>query len=308
MTDAAYHVPVMLEECLDGLNIKEEGVYADLTYGGGGHSKAILDRLGSGGKLLAFDQDDDALANQPDDSRLVFCNHNFQYFKNFLKYLDIDGVDGVLADLGVSSHQIDDGSRGFSLRTNDKLDMRMNQGANQSAATFINQASEREIGICLKQFGELKNGRKLAGAIASQRKLKPIETTGELVDLLKPFFPANRWIRPMAQVFQAIRIEVNGELESLKRVLTHMPDLVNPGGRLVIMSYHSLEDRIVKRFIQSGNVEGEIEKDFYGKTIKPFQAVTRKPIEASQEEVAVNPRARSAKLRIAERYNPETNG
>jgi 16S rRNA (cytosine1402-N4)-methyltransferase len=308
MTDAVYHVPVMLEECLDGLNIKPNGVYADLTYGGGGHSKAILERLGETGKLLAFDQDDDALNNLPDDSRLVFCNHNFQYFKNFLKYLNLDAVDGVLADLGVSSHQIDDGSRGFSFRTDDALDMRMNQNADRSAEDFVNQASEREIGICLKQYGELKNARKLAAAIVSGRKRKPIKTTGELVDLLKPFFPENRWIRPMAQVFQAIRIEINEELEALKTVLSDLPERIKPGGRLVVMSYHSLEDRIVKRFIQSGNVDGELVKDFYGNTVKPFEAITRKPVEAQSEEVERNPRARSAKLRIAERIKEDGNG
>lgn len=299
-----YHVPVMLSQCLDGLNIRKDGVYVDVTFGGGGHSKAILERLETG-KLIAFDQDPDAAQNAKElqgDPRFIFIQANFRYLKRYLKVYRMDGVDGILADLGVSSHQIDDASRGFSTRLEGPLDMRMNpHGEEFSAWDVVNTYSIEGLQNVLGRYGEVHNARTLATAIYASRHNAPIETGRDLTDLLKRFAPKFKEFKYYAQVFQAIRIEVNRELEALEEFLLQTPEVLNPGGRLVVMSYHSLEDRLVKNFILKGDFSGEPKKDFYGNVLKPFESVTRKPVEADEAEISTNPRARSAKLRIAEK-------
>lgn len=303
-----YHIPVMLNECMQGLNIKKDGVYVDVTFGGGGHSRAILDRL-ENGRLIAFDQDQDARENAEalkSDSRFLFIQANFSFLERYLKIYNIGAVDGILADLGVSSHQIDDPSRGFSTRFDGPLDMRMNTNdGEQSAWEVVNNYSAEALQSIFSRYGEVHNSRTLANAIFTSRHNAPINTVGELVAILKRFAPKYREYKYYAQVFQAIRIEVNRELEALENFLTQTPKLLKPGGRLVVMSYHSLEDRLVKNFMLKGNFKGEPEKDFYGRVIKPLQAITKKPIEADEEEVLRNPRARSAKLRIAEKILEE---
>jgi 16S rRNA (cytosine1402-N4)-methyltransferase len=298
-----YHVPVMLKQCLDGLNIRKDGVYVDATFGGGGHSKAILSQLDTG-KLIAFDQDPDAFQNAKElqgDSRFIFIQANFKYLKRYLKIYKIGEVDGILADLGVSSHQIDEASRGFSTRHAGPLDMRMNpQGDEFSAWDVVNTYSAEALQNVLGRYGEVHNARTLATAIYANRHNSPIETGRELIEILQRFAPKFKEFKYYAQVFQAIRIEVNRELEALEEFLLQTPEVLKPGGRLVVMSYHSLEDRLVKNFIQKGDFSGEPKKDFYGNVLKPFQSITRKPIEADEAEVSANPRARSAKLRIAE--------
>ena len=295
---STYHIPVMLDECMEGLNINPDGTYVDVTYGGGGHSNAILDKL-SHGKLIAFDQDDDAVKQIKDHENLIFVNHNFQYFKNFLKYLNKYPVDGILADLGISSHQIDEASRGFSFRFDADLDMRMDYGYGLTAAEFLNQAEEEELLYVFRAYGELKNARRVVGRILSSRASRPIQTTGGLARLLSDLVPDKIQNKFLAQVFQAIRIHINGEMDVLREMLTSCADAIKPGGRLVVMSYHSLEDRMVKNLIQKGNVEGEQESDEFGRVHLPFKAVNRKVVTASEEEIERNPRARSAKLRIA---------
>ena len=295
-----YHTPVMLNECLEGLNIKPDGNYVDATYGGGGHSNEILKQL-STGKLIGFDQDNDARDGATDNENLIFVNHNFQFIKNFLKYLDIEKVDGILADLGISSHQIDEGERGFSFRFDAELDMRMNQDQDLDAYEVINTYDVERLSSIFKLYGELRYGWKLANKIVAIRKGSPIVTTGDLANILDEFTIPKQRNKELAQLFQALRIEVNNELGVLKTFLERTVDTLKPGGRLVVMSYHSLEDRLVKTFMQNGNFEGNLEKDAFGKSLSPFKVITRKPITPSENELIENPRSRSAKLRIAER-------
>jgi len=303
-SELPYHIPVMLDECMQGLNIRKDGIYVDVTFGGGGHSRAILEKL-ENGRLIAFDQDQDARANAEafrDDPRFLFIQANFSFLERYLKAYRITAVDGILADLGVSSHQIDDPGRGFSTRFDGPLDMRMNStGGDISAWDVVNGYSQDQLQSVLSRYGEVHNARTVASAIYATRHNAPINTVGELIGILKRYAPRNREFKYYAQVFQAIRIEVNKELEALESFLMQTPGLLKPGGRLVVMSYHSLEDRLVKNFILKGNFTGEPEKDFYGRVIKPLEAVNRKPVEADEEEVLRNPRARSAKLRIAEK-------
>ncbi len=298
-----YHLPVMLQECIEGLAIKENGIYVDVTFGGGGHSREILKHLGEEGKLFGFDQDKDAKLNaQKIEKRsFTFIEANFRYLKRYLKLHGIKQVDGILADLGISSHQIDKPERGFSTRSDAKLDMRMDQKSELTARKVINEYEEGQLHKLLGIYGEIKNARSLASAIVSERFVKPFETTNDLIQLLERFAPRHREFKYYAQVFQAIRIEVNDEMGALEDFLEQSAEMIKPGGRLVVESYHSLEDRMVKNFINKGKVFGELEKDFFGNPLKPFQAVNRKLITASEEELKKNNRARSAKLRIAER-------
>jgi 16S rRNA (cytosine1402-N4)-methyltransferase len=299
---STYHEPVMLTECLDGLNIRPDGIYVDVTFGGGGHSRAILEKLTTG-RLLVFDQDPDALANAAewkDDPRFTFIAANFRHIKRYLKLHKAEKVDGILADLGVSSHQINTPVRGFSTRFDADLDMRMNPANEKTAREVLNVRSAAELQSILSRYGEVTNARTAAEAIFSSRHNAPIETINDLKGVLMRYAPKHRENKYFAQVFQALRIEVNDEMKVLEEFLMQVPEILNPGGRLVVMSYHSLEDRPVKNFIQKGKFDGEVEKDFYGNEIKPLKSITRKPIEATPEEVARNPRARSAKLRIAE--------
>jgi len=294
-----YHKAVMLDAAINGLSVKPAGTYVDATFGGGGHSRAILDKLDDG-RLIAFDQDEDAIRNLPDDPRLVFLNHNFRFLKNFLKWHESIPVDGILADLGISSHQIDKSERGFSTRFDGPLDMRMNRKSDKSAANVVNNYTTDELANVLYLYGELKNAKKIANAIEKRRSAQAIETTGQLVELLTPLAARGREMKFMAQVFQALRIEVNGELDALKALLEQSVEVLKPGGRLVIISYHSLEDRLVKNFLRSGNFEGKIEKDFFGNVSGPFKLVSKLQ-KASDEEIKQNKRARSARLRIAEK-------
>lgn len=300
---STYHEPVMLSECLDGLNIRPDGIYVDVTFGGGGHSRAILEKLTTG-RLLVFDQDPDAVANAEqwkDDPRFTFIAANFRHIKRYLKLHKAEKVDGILADLGVSSHQINTPERGFSTRFQADLDMRMNPNNEKTAREVLNVRSATELQSILSRYGEVTNARTAAEAIFSARHNAAIETVEDLKGILMRYAPKHRENKYFAQVFQALRIEVNDEMKVLEEFLTQVPEVLNPGGRLVVMSYHSLEDRPVKNFIQKGKFDGEVEKDFYGNEIKPLKSITRKPIEATEEEVKRNPRARSAKLRIAEK-------
>jgi len=296
----SYHDPVLLFESIDGLNIKPEGIYVDVTFGGGGHSTEILKRLGPGGKLFAFDQDLDALENEIQDDRFVLINENFRFIRQFLRLYAVKKVDGILADLGVSSHQFDSADRGFSTRFDAELDMRMNVGDAVSAYEVVNEYNEETLAQILFQYGELRNSRSLAKEIVKARSTEPIKTSFQLKEVLRRFLPKAKEHKILAQIFQAIRIEVNQEMEVLKEFLLQTPDLLDEKGRLSVISYHSLEDRLVKRFIQSGLFEGEAEKDFYGNVNVPFKKVG-KLIIPSQEEIKKNNRARSAKLRIAEK-------
>ncbi len=300
---AEYHVPVMLKECIDGLNIKPDGIYVDVTFGGGGHSKEILKHLSEAGKLFGFDQDVDAKANAEaiENRSFTFVQANFRYLKRYLKLHGVTQVDGILADLGISSHQIDEASRGFSTRGNAELDMRMDRSAAKSAKTVVNEYEEKELHKILGIYGEIRNAKSLASAIVSQRFAKPFQTTFDLIELLKKFAPRGKENKYYAQVFQAIRIEVNEEMAVLEDFLSQSAEVLKPGGRLVVMSYHSLEDRMVKNYINKGKVFGEVEKDFFGNELKPFEAINRKPVTANQQELTVNSRSRSAKLRVAER-------
>ncbi|MDX1752396.1 MAG: 16S rRNA (cytosine(1402)-N(4))-methyltransferase RsmH [Salinimicrobium sediminis] len=296
----SYHNPVLLEETVEGLNIQPSGVYVDITFGGGGHSQEILNRLGPKGKLFAFDQDKDALANKIEDERFTLINENFRFIKRFLRFYGIRKVDGILGDFGVSSHQFDVAERGFSTRFEARLDMRMNQQSSLSAYEVVNNYEEKQLRDVLAQYGELRSAPKIARTIISARKEGEIATSERLKEVLQPFLPVGREHKVLAQVYQAIRIEVNQEIEALKEFLLQTEGLLNPGGRLSLISYHSLEDRLVKRYIRSGMFEGEPEKDFYGNISVPFQKVG-KMIVPSAEEIRRNNRARSARLRIAER-------
>lgn len=297
-----YHNPVMLKECIEGLDIKPGGVYVDLTFGGGGHSRAILEKLKEG-HLYAFDQDQDAKRNaqQIKNSSFTFIEGNFRYLKRFLKMYGVKAVDGILGDLGVSSHQIDDAERGFSTRFDAELDMRMDRSAPKTAKQVVNEYSQEELHRILGMYGEVRNAKTLASAIVAARVNAEIKTVNDLKHILSKYVKRGRENRYYAQVFQAIRIEVNEELKALEEVLEQSSEVLKKGGRLVIMSYHSLEDRLVKSYIQKGKLVGEVEKDFYGNVIRPLEAVTRKPITASDDEIKENNRARSAKLRIAEK-------
>ncbi|WP_017731841.1 16S rRNA (cytosine(1402)-N(4))-methyltransferase RsmH [Nafulsella turpanensis] len=298
----SYHQPVMLQECLEGLQLREGGVYVDLTFGGGGHSRAILSAL-CGGRLFGFDQDDDARkqAEHIDDTRFQFVQANFRYLKRYLKLYGVQQVDGILADLGVSSHQLDEAERGFSTRFNAVLDMRMDQQGSLTAKEVLNTYSEKDLHRLLGQFGEVRNARTLAGALVAARTNQPFEQIDELKAVVNRFAPKGKEYKYQAQVFQALRIEVNDELRALEEALEQSAEVLAEGGRLVVMSYHSLEDRLVKNFMAKGKFRGEMEKDFYGNMIRPLVPVTRKPVEAGEEEIATNSRARSAKLRIAEK-------
>ena len=301
MEAPVYHIPALLDECINGLNIKSEGVYADVTFGGGGHSRAIMSKLGENGRLLGFDQDIDAFRNKLDDSRFTFVHGNFSFLKNFVPYYGIDALDGILADLGVSFHHFDDGERGFSFRQDSRLDMRMNQKATVDAATVLATYSEEQLASVLYLYGELKQSRRMASAIVKARSEGEIDTTARLTQVVMPFIRKSQEKKELAQVFQALRIEVNHEIDALKSMLQQSLQVLKPGGRLVVITYHSLEDRLVKNFMRSGNVEGKIEKDFYGRVNTPWRLVNNKVITASDEEVERNPRSRSAKLRIAEK-------
>jgi 16S rRNA (cytosine1402-N4)-methyltransferase len=295
-----YHIPVLLEESIDGLNLQPEGIYVDVTYGGGGHSRRILERL-QGGTLVAFDQDKDALQNLIDDERLIFVNHNFKFLKNFLRYHEIEKVDGILADLGVSSHDFDQPDRGFSFRFEGKLDMRMNQSAEKDAATVINEYEVSRLGNVFREYGEIQNWRNLSNTIEQARALQKIVTIPQFLNVISRCVPAKIEKKYLAQVFQALRIEVNNEMDALEAFLVSTLDLLKPGGRLVVISYHSLEDRMVKNFMRSGRIDGKTEQDFYGHYHLPLELITRKVIVPDEKETSLNPRARSAKLRIAQK-------
>lgn len=296
-----YHVPVLLKECIDGLNIKPDGVYVDVTFGGGGHSREILKHLGKDGVLIAFDQDPDAQRNKIDDPRFHFVDQNFAFLKNNLRLLGFRTVDGVLADLGVSSHQFNEADRGFSTRFESSLDMRMDKQGKLTAAEVLNTYAEDTLHKIFGMYGEVKNAKSLARAIVTGRVDRPVLTLADFKAVAAAHIPKGKENKYMAQVFQALRIEVNKEIEVLEHFLSQTADVVKPGGRLVVMSYHSLEDRPVKSFIAKGKFRGEVEKDFYGNEIKPFKIITRKAIVADAEELARNSRSRSAKLRIGER-------
>jgi 16S rRNA (cytosine1402-N4)-methyltransferase len=295
----------MLQECLDGLQIRPDGTYVDVTFGGGGHSRAILERLSPKGHLYSFDQDPDAERNAPVDERFTFVRSNFRYLSNFLRYYGVKRIDGLLADLGVSSHHLDDATRGFAFRFDAPLDMRMNTRAGMTAAELLAQYDEEQISRLLNLYGELKQSRRMAAAIVRARQTQPIATTGDLQAVVAPFINKKNEKKELAQVFQALRIEVNHEMQALEDMLRQAVDCLAPDGRLVVMTYHSLEDRLVKNIIKTGNTEGTLQQDFYGRILAPLKAVNNKIITAGDEEVESNPRARSAKLRIARRKNEE---
>lgn len=299
--DATYHVPVMLQECLDGLVINPDGIYVDVTFGGGGHSRAIFEKLSPKGKLIVFDQDPDARANAWEAPNFHFVAANFAFLRNHLRVMGIPAVDGILADLGVSSHQFDDAKRGFSIRSNEVLDMRMNQAGDFTAAKIVQTYDEEQLAAIFRKYGELDHPFKTAVELVKARNRSKIKTTGELMEALMPVAPKFKDHKFFAQVFQALRIEVNQEMDVLEKFLLQTADSLKPDGRLVVMSYHSLEDRLVKNLMKRGSLDGSIEKDFFGKVLKPFEEINRKPILPSEEEIQRNTRARSAKLRIAKR-------
>jgi 16S rRNA (cytosine1402-N4)-methyltransferase len=301
MNEIAYHIPALLNETIQGLNIDPDGVYVDVTFGGGGHSTEILSHLSSKGKLLGFDQDEDAIKNALDDPRFIFVRSNFQYLKNFLRYHNIEKVDGILADLGVSSHHFDEAERGFSFRFDGALDMRMNTKSPLTAAVILNTYGEEDLANVFYLYGELHNSRKIAKTIVAARSKAPFDKIFPFIEVLKPFFGREKEKKDMARVFQALRIEVNKEMEVLRSLLEQSFDVLKPEGRLVVLTYHSLEDRLVKNYFRSGNFEGKLEKDFFGNILSPLKVINNKVIIATDEEVERNPRARSAKLRIAEK-------
>jgi len=296
-----YHTPVLLNESIKGLNIRPDGIYVDVTFGGGGHSKALLKQLGPNGRLYGFDQDEDAEKNIVNDKRFTFVRSNFRYISNFMRYYGVEKVDGILADLGVSSHLFDDSERGFSFRFNGTLDMRMNKKAELNAADVINNYTEERLADIFYLYGELKNSRKLSSVIIKARSKQQIYTIGEFLEIIKPFIGKEREKKDLAKIFQAIRIEVNHEMDALKEMLDSTIRLLAPQGRLVVITYHSLEDRIVKNIMKSGAADGRIKQDFFGNIQSPYQIINNKVITPTDEEIEQNPRARSAKLRIAEK-------
>ena len=300
-TEQTYHIPVLLHESIEGMHIHPKGIYVDVTFGGGGHSKEILRQMDSESRLFSFDQDPDAEKNIVDDKRFTFVRSNFRYLHNFLRYYGVEKVDAILADLGVSSHHFDDSERGFSFRFDGKLDMRMNKRAGITAADIVNTYEEERLANVFYLYGELKNSRKLASVLVKARAAKPVETIGEFIDLIKPLYGKEREKKELAKVFQALRIEVNQEMEALKEMLYAATEALKPGGRLVVITYHSLEDRMVKNIMKTGNVEGKAVQDFFGNVQTPFKLINNKVITPCDDEVERNPRSRSAKLRIAEK-------
>ena len=300
-TAETYHVPVLLQESVDGLDIKPNGIYVDVTFGGGGHSREILSRIGENGHLYSFDQDEDAEKNILNDNRFTFVRSNFRYLRNWMRYYGVEHIDGLLADLGVSSHHFDDETRGFSFRFDAPLDMRMNKRSGMTAAEILNNYDEEQLADIFYIYGEIKNARKVASAIIKARGTKAIETTGDLIQITECLFPREREKKETAKLFQALRIEVNHEMEALKEMLYGAQDVLREGGRLSVITYHSLEDRIVKNIMRAGNAEGKVNQDFFGRTVAPFRQISNKVIVPSEEEQQRNPRSRSAKLRIAER-------
>lgn len=300
-TEQTYHVPVLLQESICGLNLQDGGIYVDVTFGGGGHSREILRRMGKESRLFSFDQDEDAERNIVDDSRFTFVRSNFRYLRNFLRYYGVEEVDGILADLGVSSHHFDDSERGFSFRFDGKLDMRMNRRAGMTAADVVNTYDEERLADVFYLYGELKNSRKLANVLVKARARKPFDTIGDFLEVVKPLYGREREKKELAKVFQALRIEVNEEMQALKEMLYAATEALKPGGRLVVITYHSLEDRMVKNLMKTGNIEGKADQDFYGNVKTPFRLINNKVIVPVNEEILRNPRSRSAKLRIAEK-------
>ena len=301
---AVYHVPALLRECIDGLDIKPDGTYVDVTFGGGGHSRAIIAGLGDKGRLFSFDQDMDAYANRIDDPRFTFVHSNFRFLRNFMRYYGVEKADGIMADLGVSFHHFDTAERGFSFRADAPLDMRMNRDGALDANTVLNTYSDTDLGRVLTVYGDLRRPGPIVKAILRARANGKIATTGQLLDVIRPAVNPRQEKKELAQVFQALRIEVNHEMQALADFLQASTKVLRPGGRLVVLTYHSLEDRMVKNFLKTGNLEGELQKDFYGKPLTPWRLITRQPLSASAEEVASNPRSRSARLRIAELLPP----
>lgn len=301
MGQIVYHIPALLSETLDGLSIKPSGTYVDVTFGGGGHSRAILELLGEGGRLFSFDQDEDAIKNKLDDNRFTFVYSNFRFLSNFMRYYEVNGVDGILGDLGVSFHHFDDSERGFSFRWDGELDMRMNRKGSRTAAWIVNNYTEEQLADVFYLYGELKNARRISGAICVARQKESIMRIEQLLSIVRPMINPKQEKKELAQIFQALRIEVNGELDALKQFLKQSLKELKVGGRLAIITYHSLEDRLVKNFLRSGNFNGEVEKDFFGKNLSPFKLVNNKPIVPTDEEILRNPRARSAKLRVAQK-------
>jgi len=300
-TAGTYHVPVLLQESVDGLDIKPDGVYVDVTFGGGGHSREILSRLGKNGHLYSFDQDEDAEKNILNDNRFTFVRSNFRYLHNWMRYYGVEQIDGLLADLGVSSHHFDDETRGFSFRFDAPLDMRMNKRSGITAAEILNNYEEERLADIFYIYGELKNARKIATTIIKARNEKAIETTGDLIQITESLFQREREKKETAKLFQALRIEVNHEMEALKEMLYGAQEVLREGGRLSVITYHSLEDRIVKNIMKAGNAEGKVRQDFFGRTESPFRQISNKVIVPNEEEQLRNPRSRSAKLRVAER-------
>ena len=301
MQSSVYHIPALLDACMAGLAVQPDGTYVDVTFGGGGHSRAILERLGDKGRLYAFDQDEDACVNRIEDNRFTFVRSNFRFLKNFMRYYDVDSIDGLLADLGESFHHFDASERGFSFRFDGALDMRMNRRARTTAADIIESYTQEQLSDIFYLYGELRSARKIAGAVVSARRVQKIDTTTRLVEVVSPYIDKRQEKKELAQLFQALRIEVNQEMEALRRMLLSACELVRPGGRIAILTYHSLEDRLVKNFFKTGNFEGRVEKDFFGRIESPLRPVNNKVIVPDDDEVIRNPRARSAKLRIAEK-------
>lgn len=301
MQSSVYHIPALLDACMAGLAVQPDGTYVDVTFGGGGHSRAILERLGDKGRLYAFDQDEDACVNRIEDNRFTFVRSNFRFLKNFMRYYDVDSIDGLLADLGVSFHHFDASERGFSFRFDGALDMRMNRRARTTAADIIESYTQEQLSDIFYLYGELRSARKIAGAVVSARRVQKIDTTTRLVEVVSPYIDKRQEKKELAQLFQALRIEVNQEMEALRRMLLSACELVRPGGRIAILTYHSLEDRLVKNFFKTGNFEGRVEKNFFGRIESPLRPVNNKVIVPDDDEVIRNPRARSAKLRIAEK-------
>lgn len=300
MEKPVYHIPAMLQECIDGLQISPSGTYVDVTFGGGGHSRGIMKQLGEGGRLFSFDQDLDAYANRIEDPRFTFVHSNFRYLTNFMRFHKVDKVDGILGDLGVSFHHFDEAERGFSFRADAPLDMRMNRSARVDAAQVVNTYTEEQLLRIMADYGDMRRPMPIVRAILKARDNKPVMTTGQLLDVIRPLINPKQEKKELAQIFQALRIEVNGEMDALKRFLESTLEVLRPGGRLVVLTYHSLEDRMVKNFIKTGNTEGIVDKDFFGKVNTPWRQITKGAVAPSQEEIDRNPRSRSAKLRVAE--------